>query len=322
MSGPSWHHVVSRKEAGTRLDSLLAHHLPAIVGGEISRAAIRRLIMAGAVRLEGVPVRRPGLTLTVGAVIRAVVNTDRLTLQASHATIGRAQILFEDEDLLAIAKPAGIPTHAAADRRRQDMVTLAREYLARRHQHRSPYVAVHQRLDRDTSGVLVFAVAERANPALARAFAGREVLKVYHAIISAPRTRIPANWVVDAPLAPAGSGRSSRMIADPHGQLARTEFRVLERGRDVWLIEARPQTGRRHQIRAHLAHRGLAIVGDTRYGATVEPGGRTRILLHCSRLELAHPVTRRPLVIECPWPADFEERVALARQSVRRGSRS
>jgi RluA family pseudouridine synthase len=313
MPARSWQHVVSRDEAGVRLDSLLARHLAALEGQEISRAAIRRLIMAGAVRLEGVPVRRPGLTLTFGATVRAVVDTDRLAPRAPDARLEPAHVLFEDADLLAIAKPAGISTHATADRRRQDMVTLARDYLAGRHPDRPPYVGVHQRLDRETSGVLLFAIAERANPGLARAFAGREVVKVYHAITIAPRARIPDDWIVDAPLAPAGSGRSSRMTAHPRGQAARTDFRVLERWRDACLIEARPQTGRRHQVRAHLACRGLPILGDTRYGAPRERGGPTRILLHCARLELPHPLTGERLVIECPWPTDFEERAARAR---------
>jgi RluA family pseudouridine synthase len=320
MPARPWHHVVSLDDAGIRLDTLLVRELATIVGWDISRAAIRRLIMAGAVRVDGRPVRRPGLPLPAGAVARAHVHAARLSPGPSHEGLDPQDILFEDADLLAIAKPAGIPTHAAADARRSDMVSLAREYLAGRDPGRPPYVAVHQRLDRDTSGVLLFGIAERANQGLARAFADREVTKVYHAIVHAPRRRLPERWVVDVPLAPAGTGRSSRMASDPRGQPARTEFRVLERWRDLWLVDARPYTGRRHQVRAHLAHRGLPIAGDTRYGAPADPG-TPRVMLHCARLELRHPVNGQPLVIECPWPADFDH-LARVRRTMRDRQRS
>ncbi len=325
MPARDWRHVVTPAEEGLRLDTVLASRLPAVTGGEISRAAIRRLVMAGAVRVGPAAVRRPGLPLIAGTLIAARVDPGRLIPadQSSVFQLTSADVLFADDVLLAIAKPAGIPTHAGADARRPDMVTVARRYLASRAAPAAPYVGVHQRLDRETSGVLLFAIDERANAGLARAFEDRAVVKVYHAITVPARQALPAEWTVEARLAPHGTGRMSRMAVDAGGQEARTAFRLLERLAHGLLVEARPQTGRRHQVRAHLAHVHLPILGDTRYGAPAAgPSRASRVMLHCTRLELPHPLTGRTLVIECPWPDDFRRaaRRAHVQRRTRRGA--
>jgi len=320
LSNRPWHHVVTHDEAGLRLDDVLAVRLPAALGRDFSRSEIRRVIMGGAVRVGATIVRRPGLPLAAGLPIEARIDIGRLALRAEPAApiLGRRDILHQDDDVIAIAKPAGISTHASADPRRPDMVSLVRAYLSAVEPGRSDdaapsYVGVHQRLDRETSGVLLFARAERANAGLARAFADHAVIKVYHALTVPGQP--PARWTLDAPLASSGTGGSARVTASRHGLPARTDCRLLERRRHALLIEARPRTGRRHQVRAHLADAGLPILGDTRYGAPATgQSAAPRVMLHCARLELTHPVTGGPLVLECPWPDDFSRVLERGRE--------
>jgi RluA family pseudouridine synthase len=312
MSLRTWRHVVSRHEHGCRLDAICGAHLPAALGRDLSRAEIRRLVMAGAVRVDGLQHRRPGSAIREGASIEARVDLARVATRAgqSRVRLSERDILLEDDDLIAVAKPAGVSTHATADPRRPDLVSLVREWLASGGAPGAPYVGVHQRLDRDTSGVVLFTKTERANGPLARAFAAHAIVKSYHALTIVPRRRVPDAWSIDLPLAMSGRGATSCMVPTTGGLGARTDVRILERRRHAWLVEARPVTGRRHQVRAHLAHEGLPVLGDVRYGAPAS--GRSsaeRVMLHCARLELRHPVTAAALAIECAWPRDFAARL-------------
>jgi RluA family pseudouridine synthase len=305
----TWSHVVHRGEDGLRLDAVLAARLPAALGLSLSRSQIRRLVMGGAVRVDRVALRRPGMLLSAGERLDARVDPAKLTPRAEPAAprLSAVDVLYEDDDLIAIAKPAGVATHASADPRRPDVVSLLRAWLSAGHgPDARPYVGVHQRLDRETSGVVLFTRSERANRSLARAFAGHDVVKVYHALTVPARGRVPARWSIEMPLGPSGRGAASRMTAMPGGLPARTDVRLIERRAHALLLEARPRTGRRHQIRAQLADAGLPILGDTRYGApSTGASGAPRLMLHCARLEIRHPVTDAALAIDCPWPADF-----------------
>jgi 23S rRNA-/tRNA-specific pseudouridylate synthase len=172
------------------------------------------------------------------------------------------------------------------------------------------YVAVHQRLDRDTSGVVLFATDPRANEGLARAFSGRAVRKTYLALTARPATVPRRGLRISVPLAARGPVGGRRVAVGGEGaKPATTEVVVREVLADALLVEARPLSGRKHQVRAHLAHAGMAILGDPVYG---NAGGRApRLMLHARRLALPHPLTGEPLEIESPLPGDFE--VVLSR---------
>ncbi len=300
--------------AGTRLDAWLASWLPdAMARPSLSKSTIRKVILAGAVRVGDLVVRRPSWTMRPG--VRVEVRIDPERLPAAGATtwsVTRGDILYQDDDVIAVAKPAGVQTHASADPARSDLFTAVREWLALHGHARSPYVAVHHRLDRDTSGIVLLALSPRANPALARAFAERHVEKVYHAVVWVGDRPMPDAWRCQRPLASCGTGRGSRMAAtrEPDARSAVTAFRVLERFGPAALVEARPETGRKHQIRAHLAESGHPILGDTRYGAPATPScPAPRVLLHAAVLALAHPTTGVPLRLTCEWPDDFRAAV-------------
>jgi 23S rRNA (cytosine1962-C5)-methyltransferase len=213
----------------------------------------------------------------------------------------RVPILYRDADLVVVDKPAGIPTHATdpADPYPGDALRIvqAQEELS--------YLGMHQRLDADTSGVLLFTARRSANPAVAAAFAERNIKKVYLALVhGTPRQN---NGVIDAPIARQRDGHYGvTSPSDRLGQPARTRYRLLATApqRDYSLLEVVPETGRSHQIRVHLAHAGIPIVGDPLYG----PRDRRapRLCLHAYQLSLLHPEDARPITDPAPVPRLFE----------------
>lgn len=245
--------------------------------------------MAGAVRRRGLPLRQPGLPVAPGWVLELVVDPTRLGPRRPDRAfaLSAPDVLYEDGILLAIAKPAGLPSVPTADPSRPSLVQAATAWLAERGQ--GSYLAVHQRLDRETSGVVLFARDARANAALASAFAERRVEKTYVAL-TARGARAPAVLF--------------RVTSPIEGRAALTDVAVRRRLRDALLVEARPRSGRKHQVRIHLARVGLPILGDERYGSRGAPRA-ARLMLHALRLELRHPISGRRLRIECPPPADF-----------------
>jgi RluA family pseudouridine synthase len=296
---------------GARLDDFLAGWLPAELERPLSRSSVRRLVLSGSVSVDGRVSRRPAFELRAGSRVEAAVDLSRLP-EGRQASAGRdaPRVLFEDDWLLAVDKPSGVPFHAGADAGRPDFVGYVRAWLASRTPSAEPpYLGVHQRLDRDTSGVVVFARAPQANAGLAEQFERRQVEKTYLAVVARPPRLPPRAWSADAPLGRVGRGRQGPVAPDQGGRDARTELRLLDVGPRALLVEARPLTGRQHQIRVHLALAGLPILGDRVYG----PGGAAaRLLLHAARLALRHPRDGRALVIECPPPPEFAAALAAA----------
>jgi 23S rRNA pseudouridine1911/1915/1917 synthase len=295
---------VSRAEA-CRLDRLLWEELPSRVGRLLSRGQIRTLILAGVIRVDGRPERGPSHAVAPGARLEASIRLERLRGGAPEAVLS-PRVLHDDADLLAVSKPPGLLTHPSADPARPSLVSQLRAWLAEAG--RDEHLGVHQRLDAETSGVIAFGRSAAADAALARQFAARTVGKTYHALTVRP-PRLPAReWRCEEPLVQEGTGRTARMVARPGGSPATTVFRVLRVLARGLLVEARPLTGRKHQIRAHLSGADLPILGDIRYGGPAMVEGRSvrRVMLHAARLEVEHPVTGRGLRIEAGHPPDFE----------------
>lgn len=285
-----------REDAMAPFDRWLATELEALVGRSVPRSLCRRAITAGFVKVAGRIERDPGVRIRAGRSV-FVHDLPWLPERASDAT-AKPCIIFEDEWLLAFDKPPGLPTHETADTARASLTAFAEQHVRHR-------VFVHHRLDAGTSGCVLFAKRSEANAGLARAFAGREVEKVYVALVEAPASEWPTDFAIDTPLTVQPNGR---IAAGPGGEVARTLIRVIGRRPDRLLVEARPVTGRKHQIRAHLAAMGAPIIGDTRYGG---PRG-DRLMLHARALSLSHPITGAPLRIASPLPAAFELSAASA----------
>lgn len=317
--------AVEAGEAGGRLDEALAPRLSRLRGQRLSKSQARKLIVVGAVALGGKTVRQPGRRLAAGARVTVVLR-ERARLGAQPAlpfVLSSAAILYEDAVLIAVDKPAGLPTQPTVDAARDSLISAVKRWLAEHAQPvRDPgggYLGVHQLLDRDTSGVVLFAKDPSANAGLARAFEGREVEKVYSAVCACRGGGIPQTWRVTSRLAPAaGKPPHMREVRDG-GQEAVTDFEVAERFEAAVLLVARPRTGRKHQIRVQLAARGLPILGDVLYGGPAEIGGLRlpRTLLHAAELRLSHPLSGDPLKIESPLPADIRRVLARLASAAR-----
>ncbi len=309
---------VAPSQAGLRLADVLAFWLGEALGRPVPMARVRALVAAGGVRVNGEVPRAAGRPVRAGQRVEALVRPELLRPRATAFDrpfrLTSRTLLFRDGALLAVDKPPGLPTHATADPSRPSLVGHVERFL--RETGAGSYVAVHQRLDRDTSGVVLFATDPRANQGLARAFSGRAVEKTYVALTARPATVPRRGLHVSVPLSAPGPDGGRRVAVGGEGaRSAQTEVVVREVLADALLVEARPFTGRKHQVRAHLAHAGMPILGDPVYG---DAGGRApRLMLHARRLALSHPLTGQPLAIESPLPADFEAVLARLRSAER-----
>jgi RluA family pseudouridine synthase len=243
-----------------------------------------------------------------------------------------SQILYEDEWIIAVSKPAGLPSQGTRDPRRDHLIAALERLLTTR-DGRAPYLGLHHRLDRDTSGVIILARAKQANKGLTDVFRDRLAKKTYRALCRQDPQRWSSvtpgewspgmSWQVDNYLATArGTTTGRQQSVRSGGERAQTDFVLLETRLDWAEVEARPKTGRTHQIRVHLAEGGLPIVGDTLYGGTAFAAGHKvwRVMLHALCIELPHPVTGKDLVIESPLPEDYlelAERLGLGASPIR-----
>lgn len=218
-----------------------------------------------------------------------------------------AWVLHDDGDVIVVDKPAGLSTHAPDPSRRDDVVSRLQRHLAARTGARPEevYLGVHQRLDRDTSGVLVFARAKAANKGLAAAFEGRTAAKTYVAVVTARRPP-PPRGTLTHDLLPADDGLM-RAVAPtarpPHGaQRAVTRYELLASKGGRHLLALKPETGRTHQLRVQCAAEGMPIAGDPSYGG--EPA--LRLMLHARDLTLAHPTRGEKVTWSAPVPRAIE----------------
>jgi len=281
---------------GWRVDHFLAARIP-----RLSRNRIQQMIRSQQA-LGGVTLR-PGSRVQAGRGVRLL-----RPAPVEPEVPRRFAVLHEDEALLAIDKPAGLPVHATARFHRNTLVALLRERFG----HAAPILA--HRLDRETSGLLLLGVTAEAAAALKRSFRDRRVEKRYLAIVHGAA---PEEGVIDAPLGPdTESGIRIRMAVVEGGLPSRTRFRTCARREGFSLLEARPETGRQHQIRAHLAAIGHPVVGDKLYGVPPEvflefietgwsPSLAERLLLprhalHASAARLPHPSSGAPIELSCP----------------------
>lgn len=230
------------------------------------------------------------------------------------STFNDGNVLYEDEDLIAIRKPAGVPSQSANPDRPDDIVLRLRAFLAARDGRRDPYLGVHQRLDRDTSGVLLFTKRPDVNAALARQFEGRTLKKHYLAAVTGWPARARETTLDDQ--LRKGDGGRMEVVPQQRGgragaaragsQRAVTHVRVKTRNGERALLELRLETGRTHQARIQLAHAGAPIAGDPIYRGALAP----RLMLHAAGLELDHPRTGKRLVIRDEAPPDMVDFVA------------
>lgn len=281
-------------QAGARLDQFLAVSVPAL-----SRSRLQVLIREGHVKLNEA-LTKPNAKLRAGdAVALAEPPPVPAETQAEDITL---DVLFEDDDLIVINKPAGMVVHPAAGNWGGTIVNaLLHHCAALSGIGGTQRPGIVHRLDKETSGCLVAAKSDLAHQALARQFAGREVTKVYLAL--AAGNFALRSGKIDAPIGRHPVQRKKMTVVKPgQGRNAHTDYRVLAPCAGGMLVECTLHTGRTHQIRVHLKHLGHPILGDEVYG---KRGGFTRQMLHAWKLGFAHPRTGERMNFQAPIPPDF-----------------
>ncbi len=298
-----------------RLDQVLADRLPEVLKTELSKAKIRKLIVAGAVYLNGKRVRIASKPIRSGAEIQVFIDLQLLQSDSKSKDtpfeMHQSFILYEDDYLIVVDKPSGLPTQPTVDEARNNLFAAVKKYLGP-----NSYLGLHHRLDRDTSGVILLTKKEEVNKGIAELFSKHLIEKTYIAISYYPtehknQEQCPEFWSVKNYLRPIGKTSKQQSVRSG-GDFAHTDFRCLERGRFALKIEAKPKTGRTHQIRVHLAEAGLPILGDLLYGSEESKKMKVpRMLLHAYRLEFLHPVTQERMKIESPIPANWSTTMFL-----------
>ena len=227
-----------------------------------------------------------------------------ITLTPEEIAFVRSLVIFEDAHLLALDKPAGLSSQGG--RGQANTLDELLWAFAKSNGNR-PRLA--HRLDRDTSGVILTAKTKPAAGFLGKHIMGRNVRKTYLAVV-APGAPEPPEGIIDTPLRREELGREAYMRAcpsdHPDAETAQTRYRTLSRGHGAALVELRPQTGRMHQLRVHMASIGRPIAGDARYGGALVLAGQAvpRLMLHARALDFPHPDGGRKR-IEAELPADF-----------------
>ncbi len=306
---------------GERLDRFLA-----AAQTDLSRSRLQALIRDGHAAVNGRPARA-SLRLKAGdeVALELPPASEPAPLEAEALPV---TVVFEDEHLVVIDKPAGLVVHPGAGVRRGTLVNaLLHRLPAIRSVGGADRPGIVHRLDRDTSGLLVVAKTPRVHRRLVEMMQRREVRRVYRAIVwGDPRADAGE---IDAPVGRDPRHRQRMAVVRRGGRPALTRWRVLERFGAATLLEVRLETGRTHQIRVHLAHAGMPVVGDPAYGGRPKTQlnaderqrslagsllrGLPRQALHAVELAFTHPVTGGERTFTSALPEDFETALSLLR---------
>jgi 23S rRNA pseudouridine1911/1915/1917 synthase len=270
---------------------------------EFSRSYLQQLIEGGAVRLRGAIASKPAQRVKAGDSGEIELKPTPQSQAFVPEDIPLA-VVYEDEHLLVVDKPAGLVVHPAPGNWRGTLLNalLARDAAARM----LPRAGIVHRLDKDTSGLMVVARTRTAMDRLVAQIAAREVTRQYLALVHRP-WHGPVRRRVEAAIGRDPRNRLRMAVVDPErhsGKPAATVFQLLEEGDSGCGLLCTLETGRTHQIRVHAAHIGHPLVGDTLYGGAAAVGLQ-RQALHAFHLAFAHPVTGASLAFRAPLPADL-----------------
>ena len=294
--------------AGWRLDKALAAAFP-----DMSRERLKALVLDGRVAVDGAAEAQPARKMAGGEAVA-------ITVPPPVSATARPQdipldILFEDEHLLVVDKPAGLVVHPAAGNPEGTLVNALLHHCAGRLSGIGGVArpGIVHRIDKDTSGLLVVAKTDRAHEGLARQFADHSIERVYRAIVAGHP--VPPAGTVDKWLARSPHDRKKiAVMAQGRGKHAVTHYRTLAPLRDAALIECRLETGRTHQVRVHMASIGHPLLGDPVYGRARPKHSLVlaklnfrRQALHAALLAFNHPLSDIRLSFVSPDPADLQE---------------
>lgn len=289
--------IVPAEQTRQRLDRFLAQALPAF-----SRARLQTLIRDEFVLLNGKAARPRDPVRTGDIVELREPEIEKVEAQPEQIKL---DVIFEDDDLLVLNKPAGIVMHPGAGHQQHTLVNALLAHcrnLSGIGGKERPGI-VH-RLDKETSGALVVAKNDATHRHLSSQFAARTMTKIYLALVAG--TLRKTSGVIDKAIARHPVHRQRMSIARRQGRSAKTEYRVLRSGNEISLVECILHSGRTHQIRVHLHHLGHPVLGDKLYGGK-RAGDYPRQMLHAWKLAFRHPRSGAEMSFEAPVPFDFAE---------------
>ena len=311
---------VEDEEDHERLDSFLVRHF-----SKFSRVKLQRAIAAQNVKVDGKKAKS-STRIKTGQKVEFLPPTAEP--EGSIPEDIPLEILFEDEHLIAINKPPNMVVHPAKGHWSGTMTAALAFHFQQLSTIGGPTrPGIVHRLDRDTSGVILVAKTDQAHVALASQFENRTVEKEYFAIVSPVPDR--DRDIIDKPIGQHPYQREKKAIREDHSssRAATSMFEVIERFQGFGPVRVKPKTGRTHQIRVHLAHIGSAVLCDRLYSGraklTIEDLTRretdakvllNRQALHAMRIKVAHPVSKAPLEVEAPLPADINQTIEALRE--------
>lgn len=318
---PSKIHYLKNKSK-IRLDEFLRGELPKIINSQISNSKIRRLIVAGSVSVDSRQVRIPAFVLFPSSSVAVSLDSEKLFFEKQPDDIdfelSEKDVLFEDDSIIVVNKPSFFPTEAGMVKSRDNLHAAVVRYLFERQKiefpnmKNPPYVGIMHRLDRETSGVILFTKKRSVNTKCHEMFEFHSARKTYRAVVTDEKcpfdvSAFPKKFSVEfsmGRISPKSQAAKWGRVQSG-GQDSKTDFSILNRkkvgGFDVLCVECCPLTGRTHQIRVHLSSVGLPIIGDELYGGA----DFRRIMLHASSLTFPHPVTGETMTVEAPLPEGF-----------------
>ncbi len=293
-------------EKNVRLDEFLRTELPSAIKNNepqqvFSNSKIRRLILAGAVFVNGRCVLRPAFELRGRSCVSVRFDSERFFFEKQPDDVAfeltAADILFEDENLIFLNKPARFPVEQTITGNRNNLHDALVDFLWRRTPslRNAPYVGIMHRLDRTTSGVILFTKTRAVNTAISQIFQNHNLTKTYFAVVEEKKSggnkkafevgeSFSVKMFMGRVTGKSQQGKWGEVSQLRGGQFSHTDFKIVRKlrveGRACLLLECNLHTGRTHQIRVHLASRNLPIVGDTLYGGLEA----TRLYLHSARL--------------------------------------
>jgi 23S rRNA pseudouridine1911/1915/1917 synthase len=257
-----------------------------------SKTSLRQILQSGRVRVNGDIEKDAKLQLDADDVLDIAQKSDRLALPPGLL------ILHEDVDVIVVLKANGLLTVATERERENTVQAYLNTYLGARREER---IHVVHRLDRETSGVLVFAKNFHARELLKEQFAAHAVDRIYIAIVEG--VMHPPSGTIRSYLFERKDLRMVSVDARPDAKLAITHYRTITTSSAYSMLEVRLETGRKNQIRAHLSEAAHPVVGDQLYGSTINPLGR--LGLHAKLLGFAHPTTGKKMTFTAPLPKSF-----------------
>ena len=263
---------------------------------------VRRLIQTGKVFIDGTPVTDPTFAVRAGQRVKIVMHAPA----PRPRRLPEGTIVYLDTHVVVVEKPSGVSSVPFSEDERDALNQLLELELAHKGGGRRAPLGIVHRLDRDTTGLLVFARTLSAKHALKNQFRHHDVERRYWALVEG---QMESATITSRLITDRGDGRRGSVESSTLGREATTHVKVLERLPGATLVECRLETGRTHQIRIHLGERGHALLGERVYGArgrSVAPElAAPRVMLHAFELGFVHPATEKPLHFESKMPADM-----------------